>query len=304
MRRLARLKPRVDRIVEGQLDETERLGGRRAAGRPGPDVRVPDAVPGDLRAAGAAGTRSGRSSARWPGPLRRHRRRHRHLGAVGGSRAVPARGDRPPAARPRRRADRPDHPRARRRDRRLRPRPGWPTARSRAASRPAPRCSRWARRCCSQPTPETAWHRRATPASTPIVEELLRYLDRRADLVPAVRQAGHGARRPTHPQGRRRPVPTCRPPTATRARRTATSPRPRPRDAPRTSPSGTASTAASVPSWRGWSCARPTPPWPAASRDLAAGRRRRRAGRSASCPSSTASSRCRSTSTAGCVRPG
>ena len=55
MRRLARLKPAIDRIIEHQLDETERV----AAENDGvvdlvQDLRLPDPVPGDLRAARAA----------------------------------------------------------------------------------------------------------------------------------------------------------------------------------------------------------------------------------------------------------
>ena len=55
MRRLARLKPAIDRIIDDQLDETERLGAGGHAGRPGAVVRLPGAVRGDLRAPRAAG---------------------------------------------------------------------------------------------------------------------------------------------------------------------------------------------------------------------------------------------------------
>lgn len=60
------------------------------------------------------------------------------------------------------------------------------------------------------------------------------------------------------------------------------------------SPSATASTAASAPNWPGWNCAPPTRPWPGGSPGCGS-RSRPRTWPFASCPSSTASNRCRCT---------
>ncbi len=121
MRRLARLKPAIERIIEDQLDETGPDGRRRLNGRPGPDVRLPGAVPRHLRAAGPAARRAREVPLDGQRPVRRDRRRHRHRRRGGRLATVPVRGDGPAAPRPRARSDRPDHPRARRRDHRLRP---------------------------------------------------------------------------------------------------------------------------------------------------------------------------------------
>ena len=159
MRRLARLKP-AHRPHRGGAARRDRAARRRGAGgRPGPDVRLPGAVPGDLRAARAC-------------PVE-ERETFRSLacarfdvtgGGIGAFGAVAGRAQflfdetARQRARPGRRADRPDHPRARRRDQRLRPRPGSPTASSPAGSRPAPACSRSARPCCSSTRDAlTAW---------------------------------------------------------------------------------------------------------------------------------------------------
>ena len=225
-------------------------------------------------------------------------------GAIGGSREFLfdeiARQRRDPGAGP----DRPDHPRARRRDLRLRPRPGSPTAPSPAGSRPAPRCSRSAPRCCCAPRSSGPPLAEDPTASTPIVEELLRYLAVVQVAFPRfakqdIELGGQQIR-----QGRRRDLPTCRAanrdPRADAGRRPFDPTRDRPR---RTSPSATASTAASAPSWPGWSCGWRTRPSPDASRDLALAVDAERARLPANARSSTASSRCRSISTAGCVRP-
>ena len=67
MRRLARLKPAIDRIIEQQLDETEQVAAaQRRRRRPRPDLRLPGPVPGDLRAAGPAARRTARTSAASP----------------------------------------------------------------------------------------------------------------------------------------------------------------------------------------------------------------------------------------------
>ena len=52
MRRLERLRPRIADIVERQLDEVAAQAAATRRRRPGADLRVPDPVPGDLRAAG------------------------------------------------------------------------------------------------------------------------------------------------------------------------------------------------------------------------------------------------------------
>ena len=103
--------------------------------------------------------------------------------------------------------------------------PGWPTARSRAVSRPVRRCSGWAPQCCSTvATSGTACRRgrqrgadRRRAAPLP---------GGRADLVPAVRQAGLELGGQTHPQGRRRPGPPAgrQPRPARHARRRASTP--------------------------------------------------------------------------------
>ena len=187
MRRLERLRPRIAGDRRASSSTVARRGRRRR--RPRPRLRVPGAVPGDLRAARAA--RRGARDLPVAGlrPLRRDVRRRR--GPRGDLRARGSTSWTSSAAsgsEPGRRAGRPDHPRARRRDQRLRPRrprrrrlhrrPRDQREHARARHRRAPRAS--ARSTAGSPTTRRA--------STGVVEELLRYLSVVQVGVPAVRQ--------------------------------------------------------------------------------------------------------------------
>ena len=99
MRRLERLRPRIAAIVDAQLDRRRRGGGRRRRRRrPGPDLRLPDPVPGDLRAARPARRGPGDVPAARLGALRRVVRRPGRLRGGVGLAPVPDGGDRASSA--------------------------------------------------------------------------------------------------------------------------------------------------------------------------------------------------------------
>ena len=262
-RRLARLEPAIEKIVNDQLDLMEAKG-------PVADIvsdfafNVPFLLIADLLGV----EESDRDRFRALGPARFDL----SGGGIGVFGSASESRDflfeivRKQRAEPRRRADRVDHPRARRRDRRHRAR----RARGRGVPRRLRDVGEHARArhagAAARPgelraDPERAGRGRRDRRGAAAVP------DRGPGRVPAVRAARPGAVRPAGEEGRpRRGVAVRRRPGQAGLRRRRRGLLPRRTVPPRTSRSATACTAASAPNWRGWSSAPPSPPWPTASR--------------------------------------
>ena len=119
MRRLARLMPIIEDIVDGQLDQMEATG---LAGGPRQAPGLPGAVPDDLRPARPRLRRPGRIREARQRPVRRSPRRAAAFGAVSEQREFLFEAIARQRLNPGPGSARADHPRAGRRDQRRRPR--------------------------------------------------------------------------------------------------------------------------------------------------------------------------------------